>query len=275
MKKQIHESTFYYFMLLALMLIAQPYAWASEKSCFSGVKYVTPADEQANRALYIIIDETVPLSDAMKKKIGMLLSDWGQPGDLVKIARFSASYRGLYPELVFSQKLDPVPDDSFMFNLHYRDKKKVAECMQAQQDKFKQEFPKALQAALKNIDPKIPKTELLGSLKLLSKQLVKPDMAKEKTVFLVSDGLENRDGLSFYSNKLVKNLNPRKEVLMLRRKGMMGYWKGANIYMYGLGLMPDKKRYSKPEHILKLKSFWERYFVESGAKVKEIGTPEL
>lgn len=267
----------YYLMavLAILSVFGSSSLMAGEMGCFAQVKYVKPADTRAGRALYIMVDETVPLSDAMKKKIEKLVAGWGNPGDQVKIARFSASFRGLYPELVFSKKLDGIPDDNFMFNLHYKDKKAVKKCMQEQQEEFKKTFSKALKAALKNVDPKIPKTELLGSLKLLSKQLVLPDDAKEKTVLLISDGLENSGALSFYSKKVVKKLDSRKEIAKLRRKGMMGYWKKANVYMYGVGLMPDKKRYSKPENVLALKRFWEHYFVESGAKVKEIGTPEL
>ncbi|MDH5259183.1 MAG: hypothetical protein OEX07_14310, partial [Gammaproteobacteria bacterium] len=56
---------------------------------------------------------------------------------------------------------------------------------------------------------------------------------------------------------------------------MIGYWKHANVYIYGLGLMPDKKAYAKPETIQQLKHFWEQYFVESGGKVRAIGSPEL
>jgi len=248
---------------------------ASEDSCFSHIKYAKPMELRAKRGLYILIDETVPLSKAMKAKVEHLLQGWGKQGDLVKIARFSASYRGLYPELLFSQKIESMPDKAFLYNLHYRDKKLIKNCLEEQKAKFNMEFGKQLKAALKNINPKIPKSELLGSLKQLSKKLVVPDEALEKTVFLISDGLQNSSALSFYSNKKLKNIKPRPTIAKLRRKGMLGYWNNTKVYMYGVGLMPDKKRYTNPKVIHNLKQFWERYFVEGGAKVKEIGTPEL
>ncbi len=250
-------------------------SWAVDDSCFSSVDYVTPKENTVDRALYVIIDETVPLSEEMKSKIVALLKGWGKAGDQVKIARFSASYRGLYPELIFASKLDSVPDKRFMFNLHYQDRERIKTCMQEQQASFSNKFTKALQVALQNINPKIPKSELLGSLKLLSKQLVMPDNAKQKTVLLISDGLENSGTTSFYANKLVRNIDSRKEIAKIRRKGLMGSWDKANVYIYGLGLMPDKKSYSKPEHVMKIRRFWEHYFVESGARVKAIGIPEL
>ena len=261
-------------IILAWLVLANA-VMAGGDSCLSRVDYVKPKDIRATRALYVLVDETAPLTDKMKKKIYKLVANWGKPGDQVKIARFSASYRGLYPELLFSRKLDPVPDDNFLFNLHYQDKKALEACMAKQKEDFQREFPKALKVALKQIDPKIPKTELLGSLKLLSRQVIARDDAKEKIVLLISDGLENSGVLSFYAKKLVKPIDAHKQIIKLRRKGLIGYWKNTKVYMYGLGLMPDKKHYSKPENILKLKRFWERYFVEGGGKVVEIGMPEL
>jgi len=87
--------------------------------------------------------------------------------------------------------------------------------------------------------------------------------------------MENSTVTSFYAKGKVRKIKPRKEISQVRRKGMIGFWKGSNIYVYGLGLMPDKKTYTKPETIQKLKRFWEQYFVESGGTIKAIGAPEL
>ena len=274
MKKLFSGNRIVSFILILLALMVCSSVWA-EENCFSQITYVKPKDVRANRALFILIDETMPFSKSMKEKVMSLLSGWGNEGDQVKIARFSASYRGLYPELIYSKKIDSMPDDNFMFNLHYADKRRVLSCMAKQKADFKTGFAKVLGKELEKFNPKIPKSEIFRSLRLLSQQIVGPDDAKEKTLLLISDGLENSKELSFYSSKVVKNLNPRKVTADLRRQGLLGFWKNTNIYMYGLGLMPDKKHYSDPENILKLKRFWERYFVESGAKVKEIGVPEL
>ena len=162
-----------------------------------------------------------------------------------------------------------------MYNLHYMDKVKIKACLEGQQEKFKSEFSVNFSAALKNLNPKIPKTELLGSLKQLSKKLVVPNEAVHKTVLLISDGMENSKVTSFYHKNNIKNIKPLATIAKLRRKGMIGFWKDADIYMYGTGLMPDKKKYADPKVVMNLKHFWERYFIEGGAKTAEIGTPEL
>jgi len=168
-----------------------------------------------------------------------------------------------------------MPDERFMFNLSYKDKKNVLACLKNQKKNFKESFNSQLSVSLKSLNPKIPKSELLGSLKLLSKQIVLPDIAQEKTVLLITDGMENSTVASFYGRGKMRPIVPRKEISKVRRKGMMGYWKHSNVYIYGLGLMPDAKSYAKPETIQKLKRFWEQYFVESGGKVRAIGSPEL
>lgn len=264
------------FVFMSVIPTLMPsFVQAKQISCFASVDYVTPAPQKTKRALYVFVDETVPLTAGMKKKVVDLLSEWGKPGDIVKISRFSASYRDLYPELVYSQKVEMMPDDAFMFNLSYKDKKAVLACLEDQKKMFKESFVTQLNASLKSLNPKIPKSELLGSLKLLSKQVYLPDEATEKTVFLISDGMENSTVASFYAKGKVRTIKPRKEISEVRRKGMIGYWKHANVYIYGLGLMPDKKAYAKPETIQQLKHFWEQYFVESGGKVRAIGSPEL
>ena len=263
-------------LLLMLFISIMPgAAYAKQVSCFVSVDYVTPKPQKVKRALYVLVDETVPLTGNMKKKVVALLSEWGKPGDMVKIARFSASYRDLYPELVFSQKVEMMPDKAYMFNLSYKDKKTVIACLDNQKKMFKESFSAQMTISLKALNPKIPKSELLGSLKLLSKQVYLPDEAMEKTVLLITDGLENSTVASFYGKGNMRSIKPRKEISQVRRKGMIGFWKHSNVYIYGLGLMPDTKSYAKPEMIQRLKQFWEQYFVESGGKVRAIGAPEL
>ena len=265
--------------LLWLVLLSPIYvissATAEEGSCFANIDYAKPMETRAERGLYILVDETVPLTKAMKVKVERLVKGWGKQGDMVKIARFSASYRGLYPELIYHQKIESFPDSAFLYNLRYKDKVYIKQCLADQKAMFKKDFPMKFNEALKNLNPKIPKTELLGSLKQLSKKLVVPNEAIEKTILLISDGMENSPVISFYKNKTLKNIKPLKTISKLRRKGMMGFWKNTNVYMYGVGLMPDKKRYADPKLVLNLKHFWERYFIEGGALKAEIGTPEL
>lgn len=248
---------------------------AESASCYSVIDYVKPADTKPERALYVLVDQTTPLSGEMRQRISALLETWGKPGDLLKVAHFSANLKGKYPQLVFSQQVDRAADQAYTYQLRYKDKQELMACLEKQQMETREQFQKEVKNALAQIDTKTPKTELLFSLKELSKFVIKADEAKKQTVLLITDGMENTPGMSFYASGSLRKINPQAEISKVRRSGNVGFWKGVEVYMYGVGLMENEKKYPSTERISQLRAFWDRYFVEGGARVKAIGTPEL
>jgi hypothetical protein len=232
-------------------------------------------DTTPERALYVFIDQTTPLSKEMRQRVAKLLEGWGKPGDLVKVAQFSANMEGRYPQVVFNRAADKMPSDKFLFQLRWQDKKDMMACLEAQKTEFKEAVKMAVNHSLKDISSKIPRTELLFSLKELSKQVILKDEAKHQVVVLISNGMENSSDMSFYKGKKIKSLPTRKTISKIRRKGLIGHWRGADVYIYGLGVIENKKAYVKSDQLKQLRAFWERYFVEGGGKVKAVGMPEL
>ncbi len=235
----------------------------------------TPEGVGIDRALYVLVDQTTPLDDALKGRIMALVDDWGRRGDHVEVARFSANLRGRYPELVFEGSIEPLPDDAFLYNLRYRDKRGLLTCLEDQARQVREGFRAALRQVLDGSDFKIPKTDLFYSLKLLSEQMIQVEDAPERIVLLVTDGLENSAVTSFYRRGKPRVPNARKTLAQVRRAGLLANWKGSRIYVYGLGLMPDHKSYLKPQVAMGLRAFWERYFVAGNGDVAALGTPEL
>ncbi len=248
---------------------------AGTKSCYDKIDYIKPNNVIAERALYVFIDQTTPLSGKMRKNLSALLTKWGRQGDLLKIARFSANYRGKYPELIFNEKIDGLPGQQYIYNLRWKDKKELLACIENNEKQVSKAFAKVVKETLESNNPKTPKTELLYSLKELSRQVIIKNEAKQKTVLLVSDGMENSHLLSFYKKGGLKKVNVRKTILKIRRQGLIGHWKGTEVYIYGLALGSKKNPYTSPQSVNRLKSFWEHYFVEGGAVIKGIGAPEL
>ncbi|MDH5219155.1 MAG: hypothetical protein OEX19_15735 [Gammaproteobacteria bacterium] len=247
----------------------------SANSCFDAIDYIKPKDTTPDRALYVFVDQTTPLNKEMRQKVSRLLEGWGKPGDLVKVAQFSANMEGRYPEVVFNQQADVVPDEKYLFQLRWNDRKEMMACLENQKEPFKMAVKAAVDGSLKAISSKIPKTELLFSLKELSKQIVIKDEAKHQVVVLISNGMENSSYMSFYGGKTMKKLPTQKTISTVRRKGLIGHWRGADVYIYGLGVLENKKAYVKAEQLKELRAFWERYFVEGGGKIKAVGMPEL
>ncbi|MDH4276366.1 MAG: hypothetical protein OEW08_15150, partial [Gammaproteobacteria bacterium] len=184
----------------------------------------------AARALYIFIDGTMPLDNGIKNKVRRLISHWGRPGDMVKLARFSAGIRGKYPELLFAESVDTVPDETFLYNLRRIDKQTLFDCFESQKTRFVQMLNDQLNLALNEVDSETPRTELLFALRELSQQLILTADAPVRNVLVVSDGMENSAALSFYQKKRIGNIDPKRTMAKVRKLGLVANWKNANIY---------------------------------------------
>lgn len=242
--------------------------------CFEQLE-VPPADNAPVRALYLFVDETTPLAEPMKARVAELVADWGRAGDVVKIARFAANMNGRHPELVFSASVDRRPSEDYLFNLRYAEKAALLSCFEKHAQDFRQQFRDHLAATLNSVDPKLPKTDLLHALRALANDVILIKDAPEKTVLLVSDGLENSGLQTFYKGRAAKRIDPKSEIATARKHRLIANWKGASVYMYGIGLNPNGQKYLPPQQVDALKNFWERYFVEGNAMVRGMGTPEL
>lgn len=269
-------SVYLLFSVLAVPIVsAAAHAARQEASCYQGVGKGQNFDVTPDHALYILVDQTSPISEAMKVRARQILADWGQPGDRIKIVGFSANFRDQYPQLYFDGRVEREPSQEYMFNLRYTEKEKLRACLQTQREEFQANYKKHFNRVLADINTKTPKTDLLYSLKLISEQLIHPDDAVIRTVFLLSDGLENSDVTSFYRRGKLRKINDKKEIVKVRRKGLVANWKNARIYVYGAGLWPKSGQYVNVNIVSSIARFWERYFVEGNGVVKAIGQPEL
>ena len=263
-------------LLLALAFASprQSLAAGTDTSCYEGLPEWKEMP-RAERVLYIFVDQTTPLSGAMKKKIVDMLGDWGRPGDVVKLGKFSANFRGRYPQLVYTGRVEPEPNEAYLYHLRYFDKTGLRDCLKQQHMNFGKNLKNRLSEVMKEIDPTIPKTDIFYSLRELTTNAIRATEARRKIVLLITDGLENSAVTSFYNKGNVRKLAPRKVVATIRKQKMIANWKGAEVYMYGVGLMRDSKTYQVWSQLDNLRNFWERYLVEGNALVRGIGTPEL
>ncbi|MDH5544959.1 MAG: hypothetical protein OEZ43_05165 [Gammaproteobacteria bacterium] len=244
-------------------------------SCYSAIDYIKPEAIKAKRALYLLVDQTTPLSGEMRQNVTDLLKSWGKPGDVVKVGVFSANMQGRFPKVTFDRRADNPPSEKYLWQLRWQDKKDLLACLEQQQSNFQDEVKNAISEAVEKSNSTIPKTELLFSLKRLSRAMIVKEEAEHPVVFLVSNGMENSTDFSFYRGTVINKLPTLQIISKIRRKGLMGFWRGADVYIYGLGVIENRKAYIKGNQLKDLEDFWERYFVEGGGKVKAIGLPEL
>jgi hypothetical protein len=264
-------------LALALALLLTTPAWAGPPlpSCYAGSYLGEPA-RTTTRAYYLFVDQTTPLTEALKTNVANLTANWGSDGERVKIVRFSANVSGQYTELMFDDFSDPTPTQEYLYHLRTDDRPPLLDCIKARDDKFHTLLKQAVNQTLTLNNSKLPKTDLLNALKELSTKVLAPETNYEQTVLLVSDGLENSSYASFYERKtVIKSIDVHKTLSEISKFNLIPNWHGAKVYMFGLGYQRDVKIYANPKMLQPLKDFWQAYFSLGKAQLMELGTPEL
>lgn len=109
------------------------------------------------------------------------------------------------------------------------------------------------------------KSEILYTLRKISKKAVKRSKAKQKIVVLLSDMLENSNYTSFYGKNL-KNLNIDHHLNIMKKNRLFGDFDNADIIVIGAGLV-DKEQYRDGQDMDKLEVLWEEYFKKSNGNL--------
>jgi hypothetical protein len=247
-------------------------------SCYAAGKLeLKPAPAQ--RAFFIVLDETVVLDDALKRSLWELVKPVIGPGTEVSVYRFSAYSQGKYLDVVASGLLEtPLPakarDDISVPKL-----KTFDACMTGQAQFGLNLARNAIGKVLADSTFDLAKSDIDGSLFALAK-VVKDSKAPLRTVLLVSDMLENSTVSSFYQNKGVRNIDPAAELKKVDGAKLFGDFGGATVYVMGAGLIqtvPGAKsaQYRDTKTMSSLQQFWTGYFERSNAKLEAFGTPAL
>ncbi len=262
--------------IVLLLTQGQSLAGSLQKSCYDLPGVEAPKLEPS-KGLYVFIDQTMAMTVPMKTAVIDLVSEWGKQGERVFISRFSANIKGNYTELMFDEIGDTPPSEAYLFHLRYKDKKIILACLESRKDAFHDKLATVLNNTLKLTNDKLPHTNLMHSLMDFSEQLIADRHVQDKTILLVSDGLENSDVFSFHKRGSIRQIDAEEMLNKVRRQNLIPNWYHAKIYLLGLGYISDDKEYIRPKIMKPLKRFWMKYFLEGTAEVKanSIGTPML
>lgn len=264
----------YLIIFCALLVSAPASALDRQQSCYEQLELEQPEDN-LDKALYILVDQTMPLSASMRANINKILEPHPRSGELVRIARFAPNTKGQYTELLFEGIRDSQPSEAYLYHLRDDDNRALLTCLKENETTLKTQFNSALQHGMGMINTSLPKTEILHALKRLSETVLINDNINDKTVLIISDGMENSEVTSFYRRKSVKKINVEKELEKVTSRHLLADWRGAKVYMYGLGTIRDPRKHIKPSQIAPLEHFWRSYFNAGGAIIKELGTPAI
>lgn len=249
-------------------------AYAGERSCYQNLEPEYTPVPHAN-SLYILLDQTMPLTDAMRNDIRRLTSDWPQANESVRLVRFSSFIGNQYPELIFTAELEALPDEEYSYNLRDSDRDKLMKCLAQTMSDQKANFDKALQHSLNNTKPSLATRDILMPLKRIADNLIARDDSETITILVITNGMEKSDIADFSQRKRRGDVDADETIARLEKRGLTTDWRQAKIYAYGLGQPKQRNQYVPNRLMVPLKQFWQIYYSSNNGIVAEVGTPAL
>lgn len=266
-------------ILLCSALTAFAVTHNSINSCYDLAK-VEGKNTSINKELFVLIDQTTALDEELKQSVVQNSAENVNYGNAFTVAKFSAFVQGNYSGVVNSAQLDWPMNEDLRNNTPKKLLQGYDKCMKAQVGYVKRTLDDSINKTYGAATNTIVRSDILKSLQDLARNTVKTSTAKVKTVFIVSDMLENSSITSFYFNNGVKKIDSVAELKIVEANKMLADFGGANVYVLGAGLVPSTSKvasetYRDPKTMNALTEFWKMYFKKSNARLIEFGQPAL
>ncbi|MDA8416726.1 MAG: hypothetical protein M0Z78_06635 [Betaproteobacteria bacterium] len=250
-------------------------------SCYDANHYRF-ASRPYTKLAYILVDQTVALDPGLQKEAIDNATHLMGPGTKFVVAEFSAFSQQHYLDVINTGIIESPMTQDEHDNVPVHSLASFDVCMKGQAGFSLGMIRKDMAAIMSSASDTLAKSDIMMALKSISETVAK-DSAKQKVVFVVTDGLENSSVTSFYAHDGVRLIDPETEIGKARANNMMGNFGGARVYIIGAGVMPPAKvgtqaerdGYRDPKTIDRLHRFWKGYFDQSNAKLVEFGEPAL
>jgi len=266
-----------FFLGLLCLTFASTVAQAAQteiKSCYELVGIGDTPPPVQKRELVIAVDQTVEFDKNIQEHAFKKIQHFLRPGDSVKLVSFSAYVQGNFTNVVLKGQLDTRLSDDERYDIPKKVLKKIDHCYALQNRAVREGIGKALLTTFANSSSKIPNTELLDNLNLISKSLYSEDITGERYLLIISDMMEHSTLTSFYKSGSLRKLSPKAELSKIEQAGLKMDFKQANVYVIGTGFSQNGK-YQSGESMRNFKEFWEQFFQNQNAQLKAFGTPIL
>lgn len=266
------------FLLLAgLSAVAQAADRNDIPSCYDFAQLSQYRPANSGRELVVIIDQTVKVPLDIKNASWQQIMRFSQPGDHVVLYQFSALLQNNFMQRLLDGRLEPIlTDKKIRDNQGMESLKKLDKCLVDQKQYFAKSFGTLMANSFAEKGDNIAKSEILDSLKRISHDL-QQDGNATRTVFIISDMLENSAFDSFYRNNALRLLSPEKTLQQVKQQNLLADFAGAKVFVAGAGLIDSdaKNNYRSGKIIQQLEAFWRDYFTASNAQLVSFGAPAL
>ncbi|MCE1273060.1 MAG: hypothetical protein HGA60_07540 [Chlorobiaceae bacterium] len=263
-------------LLIPLRLFANPFPRTSYEALGQRNMRPYPSD-----VLFVLIDQSVNFDNTIRSKALELVSDWIADGRAVEVYAFSSAVPGRYTMRITGGRIDDTPTDYFIDNLRRSDREMFNVMHARQKTLAKRVILNSMLQAFNGSRSEIHHTDIVRTVREISDYIHRYP-AGTKSVFLVSDMLENSQIASFYYNNRIRAIAPDRELAAVAAKNMIGDF-GGNVKVYILGLgyytvdrtKPQSENYLDSDRISNIANFWYKYFTRSRTVVMEIGKPMM
>lgn len=224
------------------------------------------------RELVLLIDETTVFTSDLIDTFTAKVAKAVQPGDRVSLIGFSAVSNKHHVHELASIELDRMPEPAIERDLPVRRAGDLSQCVTLQRVTKGRAIDTAVRAALKRASHNIPFSEIIGAFRDIGGRLAASE-APSRIVIVATDGLQHSATLTFYDHKAIRLLDPEKEAVSLRARGLLSELAGARVYVFGGGLAPPDAGFRDQSELVALEAFWRRYIKDSGGKLVGFGKP--
>lgn len=250
-------------------------------SCYAAGHYRFKA-QPPRHLLYVLIDQTVKLTPALQKSVVDTIDELIRPGTKIVVAEFSAYSQGRYLRVVKTGIVESAMTKHERNNVPVSSLGSFNNCMRDQMEYARMLFGKTTMGVMKNSTSSLDQSDILLALKTVSKP-IRLATAKDKLLFMVSDGLENSSVTSFYGAGTVRRIDPAAQMRKVVAHRLLGNFGGGRVYVLGGAFMPPaasgslaaRNGYRDPQVLQALHEFWRLYFKKSDANLVEFGEPAL
>ena len=224
---------------LALNPTAQAGLVNDVPSCWAAT-HLAPTGAPYDRLVYVLLDQTVQLDPTLDQSVVDNTMRLLQPGTKFVIAEFSAFSQGHYLHVLHTGILEKPLPAARVSNTPIQAAKHLAECLGMQRNFAERMVMTTLAGVLKSSTSTLDQSDIMQALKTVSRA-VRNDPAKQKLVFVVTDGLENSSVTSFYAHNAARNIDPKTELAKAAAAHEFGNFGGATVYVMGGAMMPPAK----------------------------------
>ncbi|MDE2343113.1 MAG: hypothetical protein KGL63_06925 [Betaproteobacteria bacterium] len=202
-------------------------------SCYAA-SHFTFGSPPPNRLLYVLIDQATPLSPALQKSVIDNINHALGPATKFVIAEFSRTSNNHYLQVLHTGIIESPMTPNERNNVPVNALGGFDNCMRDQAffaihmaDTTAQQILQSATGAPNQSN------DILLALKTVA-PVIAQDPARQKVLFLVSNGFENSSFADFASG----TFNPGQLLQQARAKGLLANFGGAQVFVLGAGITP-------------------------------------